>query len=333
MQGVLLEEQRVAHAGGSAGKGTVAAHRHRIAVRRNAPIGKPVGGVAQLAGVDHIFPAAAAPHPVVAFGHEVQVRHPAFQLHSLFRRDAAGLAAVQAGPLGRIGPLHQCAVKIVARRVGTHAQAVLRDGIHHAVPVQCFPLSGLLCRRALHGHRVPLAEFFLCTGRRDAAIVQRQRRPVAGRRAVHFQCSIVPPGVLFVLHLQEDLPVRRAFRLFPAHACGRVGPALRIAGSKLHALALRFPAGSQRRNAAVCRIKGDLVRKDQNFRTKTHQRLFAVDHRIGAGHGLPAVVRSVHQVFPADGQQPVQVVHSIQAGEGPQLPAGLAGAQRREIPG
>ena len=46
VQCVLLKEQRIAHACGRAGKRTIAAHRHCVAVCRNAPVGKPVGGVA-----------------------------------------------------------------------------------------------------------------------------------------------------------------------------------------------------------------------------------------------------------------------------------------------
>ena len=201
VQGVLLKKQRIAHAGGRSGKRPITAHRDGIAVRCDAPVGEPVGGVAQFTGIDHVFLAAAAPHPVVTLGDVVQIRHAAFHPHRRTHRKAAGLFAVQTGPPGTVRALHQCAVKAFTLRCHLHPQAVFQQIIHHQIAVPFFPHPGLLRRRARHRHGVPRGKQLLCACCRDAAIVQRHCRPVAGGCAVHLQRAGAAPRVLLILHL------------------------------------------------------------------------------------------------------------------------------------
>ena len=201
VQGVFLEEQRIAHAGGRAGERPVAAHGDGIAVRRDAPVAEPVGGVAQAAGVDDVFLVAAAPHPVVALGDVIEVRHPALHAHRAFQRDAARLAAVQAGPQRTVCPLHQRAVKAVAARRHPHPQGIFFHVVHHKVAIQFFPHASLLRSGARHGHGVPLGKQLLRARRRDAAVFQRDGGPAAGNCAVHFQRAGAAPGVCLILHL------------------------------------------------------------------------------------------------------------------------------------
>ena len=201
MQRVFFEEQRIAHAGGRACERPVAAHGDGIAVRRDAPVAEPVGGVTQAAGIDDVFPAAAAPHPVVALGDVIEVRHPALHAHGAFQRDAARLAAVQAGPQRTVCTLHQRAVKAVAARRYPHPQGIFFHVVHHKVAVQFFPHASLLRSGARHGHGVPLGKQLLRACRRDAAVFQRDGRPAAGNRAEHFQRAGAAPGVCLILHL------------------------------------------------------------------------------------------------------------------------------------
>ena len=201
MQGVLLKEQRIAHAGSRPGKGTVAAHSDGVAVRRNAPVAEPVGGVAQLAAVDDVLPAVAAPHPVVALGHKIQFRHPALHRYRLGGVHAAVLLAVHALPLGGGSVLHQCAVEILALRGAAHPQPVLARVIYDLISVQLRVLPRRLDGCALHGHSVPLPEQLAQPCRRDAAVFQRDGRPAAGVFAVHLQRAVVPPRMVGILYL------------------------------------------------------------------------------------------------------------------------------------
>ena len=201
MQGVLLEEQRIAHAGSRPGKGAIAAHGDGVAVRGDAPVAEPVGGVAQLAAVDNVLPAVAAPHPVVTLGHKIQFRHPALHGYRLGGFHAAVLFAVHALPLGGGGVLHQCAVEILALRGAAHPQPVLAHVIYDLISVQ---LRALPCRFGgctLHGHGVPLPEQLAQPCRRDAAVFQRDGCPAAGVFAVHLQRAVVPPRMVGILYL------------------------------------------------------------------------------------------------------------------------------------
>ena len=201
MQGILFKKQRIAHAGSRPGKGTIAAHGDGVAVRGDAPVAEPVGGVAQLAAVDNVLPAVAAPHPVVALGHKIQLRHPALHGYRLRSFHTAVLFAVHALPLGGGGVLHQCAVEILALRGAAHPQPVLAHVIHDLVSIQ---LRALPCRFggcALHGHGVPLPEQLAQPCRRDAAVFQRDGRPAAGVFAVHLQRAVVPPRMVGILYL------------------------------------------------------------------------------------------------------------------------------------
>ena len=200
MQGVLLEEQRIAHAGSRPGKGAVAAHSDGVAVCSDTPVAEPVGGVAQLAAVDNVLPAVAAPHPVVALGHKIQFRHPPLHGYRLCGIHTAVLLAVHALPLRGGGVLHQCAVKILALRGAAHPQPVLAHVIHDLISVQLRALPRSLGGCALHGHGVPLPEQLAQPCRRDAAVFQRDRRPAAGVFAVHFQRAVVPPRMVGILH-------------------------------------------------------------------------------------------------------------------------------------
>ena len=200
VQGVLLEEQRIAHAGSRPGKGAVAAHGDSVAVCSDAPVAEPVGGVAQLAAVDNVLPAVAAPHTVVALGHKIQFRHPALHGYRLRGVHTAVLFAVHALPLRGGGVLHQCAVKILALRGAAHPQPVLAHVIHDLISVQLRALPRSLGGCALHGHGVPLPEQLAQPCRRDAAVFQRDGRPAAGVFAVHFQRAVVPPRMVGILH-------------------------------------------------------------------------------------------------------------------------------------
>ena len=201
MQGVLFKEQRIAHAGSRPGKSAIAAHGDGVAVRGDAPVAEPVGRVAQLAAVDNVLFAVAAPHPVVALGHKIQFRHPALHGYRLCGFHAAALLAVHALPLGGGGVLHQCAVEILALRGAAHPQPVLAHVIHDLVSVQLRALSCRFGGCALHGHGVPLPEQLAQPCRRDAAVFQRDSRPAAGVFAVHLQRAVVPPRVVGILYL------------------------------------------------------------------------------------------------------------------------------------
>ena len=200
MQGVLLEEQRIAHAGSRPGKSAIAAHSDGVAVRGNAPVAEPVGGVAQLAAVDNVLPTVAAPHPVVTLGHKIQFRHPALHGYRLGGFHTAVLFAVHALPLGGGGVLHQCAVEIRALRGAAHPQPVLAHVIYDLISVQ---LRALPCRFGgctLHGHGVPLPEQLAQPCRRDAAVFQRDSCPAAGVFAVHLQRAVVPPRMAGIFY-------------------------------------------------------------------------------------------------------------------------------------
>ena len=80
VHGVFLEKQRISHAAGRASECAVAAHRHRVGIRCNAPVGIPVCRIAQLTSVDHVVPAGAAPHPVIILTEIVHVRRRAGKL-------------------------------------------------------------------------------------------------------------------------------------------------------------------------------------------------------------------------------------------------------------
>ena len=200
MQGVLLKKQRIAHAGGRSGKRPIAAHRDGIAVRCDAPVGEPVGGVAQFTGIDHVFLAAAAPHPVVALGHKIQFWHPALHGYRLCGIHTAVLLAVHALPLCGSGVLHQCAVKILALRGAAHPQPVLAHVIHDLISVQLRALPRSFGGCALHGHGVPLPEQLAQPCRRDAAVFQRDGCPAAGVFAVHLQRAVVPPRMAGIFY-------------------------------------------------------------------------------------------------------------------------------------
>ena len=201
VQGVLLEEQRIAHAGSRPGKGAVAAHGDGVAVCRDTPVAEPVGGVAQLAAVDDVLPAVAAPHPVVALGHKIQLRHPALHGYRLGCLHTAALLAVHALPLGGGGVLHQCAVEILALRGAAHPQPVLAHVVHDLVSVQLRALPRRFGGCALHSHGVPLPEQLAQPCRRDAAVFQRDGCPAAGVFTVHLQRAVVPPRMVGILHL------------------------------------------------------------------------------------------------------------------------------------
>ena len=201
MQGILFKKQRISHAGSCPGKGTIAAHGDGVAVRGNAPVAEPVGGVAQLAAVDNVFFAVAAPHPVVALGHKIQLRHPALHGYRLRSVHTAALLAVHALPLGGGGVLHQCAVEILALWGAAHPQPVLAHVIHDLVSVQLRALPRRFGGCALHGHGVPLPEQLAQPCRRDAAVFQRDGCPAAGVFAVHLQRAVVPPRMVGILYL------------------------------------------------------------------------------------------------------------------------------------
>ena len=200
MQSILFKKQRIAHAGSRPGKGAIAAHGDGVAVRGDAPVAEPVGGVAQLAAVDNVLLAVAAPHPIVALGHKIQFWHPALHGYRLRSVHTAALLAVHALPLGGGGVLHQCAVEILALRGAAHPQPVLAHVIHDLISVQFRALPRRFGGCTLHGHGVPLPEQLAQPCRRDAAVFQRDGRPAAGVFAVHLQRAVVPPRVVGILH-------------------------------------------------------------------------------------------------------------------------------------
>lgn len=334
MKGVFLEEKRVSHTGSRAGKCPVAAHGHGIAVGGNAPVGEPVGGVAQLAGVDDILLVGASPHPVVALGQVVHVRHPAFQLHHLCRDELPADAAVQTHPSYRCAGAGQTAIEPLAARVGLDAQSICAGVVDDAVAVQLVPLPGLFRCRAGKGHGVlcrKVCPHPLC---RDAAVVQHHRRPVAGRLTIYFQRALAAPRLFRVFHPQEKLAVRRLVGLSRAAAAHLVDLALRVAGCKLHAGVFARPHRAQSAHPPAGSVESQLVREDQDPRSDAHQRFPAVLHGVFQSHfHLIRVIRRVDEVSAADGQQAVQVIHPVQVCFLPQLPPGQTGAQGREIPG
>ena len=200
VQGVLFKEQCIAHAGSRPGKGTIAAYGDGVAVRGDAPVAEPVGGVAQLAAVDDVLLAVAAPHPVVALGHKIQLRHPALHGYRLRSVHTAVLLAIHALPLRSGGVLHQCAVEVLALRGAAHPQPVLAHVIHNLVSVQLRALPRRFGGCALHSHGVPLPEQLPQPCRRDAAVFQRDGRPAAGVFAVHLQRAVVAPRMVGIFY-------------------------------------------------------------------------------------------------------------------------------------
>ena len=303
VQGVFLEEQRIAHAGGRAGKGTVAAHGHGIAVCRDAPVGEPVGGVAQLAGVDDILAAGTTPHPVVALGQVLKVGHPALHLHTLRREILFPLCAVHAHPDNTAAIVDKPAVKVFAARVSPQAQGSLGHIVHDAVAVQPGPLACLFSPRTGQGHGVPHPELRPDALSGHKAVVQWDHRPVARSLAVYLQRILCGIGLVRLVQLQKQLAVLRVFRLLRALVLHLVGIPRSITGRKAHAQASRFPGSTQRGRTAVGRIERHLVRKDQDLCADAHHRLAAVGHSIFHGDGLGrSFVRGINQVLPADGQ-------------------------------
>lgn len=128
VQTVLLEEKHVSHAGSRTGKGPVAAHSHGVAVRCRSPVGEPVGGVAQLAGIDDVFGARAAPYTVVVLRQPVEIRHPPLGRH-VRERPVEGL-----GGLAVHGRPHHALACHHAGAVVQNALDVRRDGEDDRVP-------------------------------------------------------------------------------------------------------------------------------------------------------------------------------------------------------
>ena len=280
MESILLEEKCISHAGGRASERPVAAHGHSIAVGGDAPVGEPVGRVAQLAGVDDVLLAGTAPYPVVALGQIVHVRHPALQPHRLRRDELPSDAAVQTHPPHRCAGAGQTAIEPLAAGVGPDPQGVLAGVADDAVAVQPTPLPGLLCARAAEGYGVLGPEICADALGRNAAAVQHHRRPVARRLAVNLQRALAAPWLLRVLHPEEELPILRIFRLRRAAAAHLVDPALGVAGGKLHAGVRPRPHRPQCAHLPADGVEGQLVREDQNFCPDAHQRLFSVLHRV-----------------------------------------------------
>ena len=329
VQAVFLEKQHIPHAGGRTGERPVAAYVHGIAVRCNAVVGIPVGRVAQLAGIDHVLLAVAAPHTVRVLRHIFQLRHPPLGAQGSSRRLAV-LRSVQARPQGLFGGHGKAPV--IAGALGLRGA-----GQDNAVPVHLLNVYlsvQPLCQRGLHhvrqpgeGNVVPFAEpRFFQPRQFQLHVVHQQLRPLPAHGVKPFQHVHIGPlargGVLF----QEQLPVRRAFRLFHAHVAHGVGRTARVAGGNGHALALA-PGRTQVFQLPAGRVKAHRVRPDQHPRSHADHDLPAVFHGV-LQHGLLCgcgAVRLVAQVFPIAQQHPVQVVHAIALRHGTQHPPGGPG--------
>ena len=318
VQSVLLEEQHRPQAGGRAGKRPVAAHRDRIAVLRDAAVGEPVGGVAQLAAVDDVLGLCAAPQPIVALGQIVQVRHPAFQPEGIgvpFHRRAF---AVDAGPAEHLPALGQGPVKIIAARLGLHLHPVVAARRDDAVSFQLLPVQVIAVLHAAHRHGIPDGKILPDAARLDPAPLQLDGRPVARSLVVDFQHALAAVRLLDVVHLEEQLPVRRILRLLCALAGNGIGLAGRIAGGQHHIGTAAVPHGTELRHRTVPRVKGDLVREDDDLRTHAHHLLFAVRHRVPEKLGLlRGLIRVVDEVLPRRHQQTVQVVDAVHLHDAP----------------
>ena len=337
VQAVLLEEQHIAHAGGRTGKGAVTAHVHGVAVRSNAPVAVPVGGVAQLAAVDHVLLAVAAPYPVCVLGHIFQPGHPPPGGNGGAARCGA-LAAVHALPGGTTRRHGKAAV--IACALGLWAA-----GQHNAVPVHL--LNGHLTVHALgqiffhqpghllHRNGIPLLEARSGQpGQGHLHAVQKDLRPLAALGIVLFQHVHIGPlagrGVLF----QKQRPVRRAGRFRGAHAAHGVGLAARVAGGNGHRAGLA-PCSAQGFQLSGGRVKALGIRPDQDLRAHADHNFLAVRHGVFQ-HDLPARSRSGHVVLAVLGvaqggtlaqQQAVQVVHPVAAAHGPHGAPGCPGLQ------
>ena len=334
MQAVLLEEKHVSHAGSRAGKGSIAAHGHGVAVRRRAAIGEPVGGVAQLAGIDDVFGARAAPYTVVVLRQPVEIRHPPLGRH-VRERPVEGL-----GGLAVHGRPHHALACHHAGAVVQNALDVRRDGeddrvsghvVHHYVPTEIRRVGILHHRRdARQRHSVPGFESFAQPLAGHAAVVQQNVLPAA-RRAVKLQGVAVTPRGVFGL-FEPDVSVLRAFRFGRTEQIRRVHYTGSIAGGHGQAHSALLPAGPQRTQRSAHSIKGHLVRPDEYLGPYAHQSLFVVAQGAFQLHSGAAVIRGIPQGRAFHGQKAVQMVHPVHPGCFPHLPPGLAGLEGRVSP-
>ena len=334
VQAVLLKKQHISHAGGSAGKSPVAAHGHGVAVRRRAAIGEPVGGVAQLAGIDDILGARAAPHPVVVLRQPVEIRHPPLGRH-VREWSVEGLAglAVHGRPHHALSRHHAGAVvqNALDVRRGGEDHRVPGHIVHYYIPAEIGRISVLHhAGDARQGHGVPGLECFPQSLAGHAAVVQQDVLPPA-RRAVELQgVAVAPRGILGLL--EPDVAVLGAFRLGRAEFVRCVHHARSIAGGHSQAFASLLPAGSQRTQRPRCGVKGHLVRPDEHLGAHAHHLLLAVRHGVLQLYGCTAVVRGIPQARALHSQQTVQVVHPVHPGCIPHFPPGLAGLEGRVSP-
>ena len=334
VQAVLLEEKHVPHAGSRAGKGPVAAHGHGVAVRRRAAVGEPVGGVAQLAGIDDIFGARAAPHPVVVLRQPVQIRHPPLGRH-VRERPVEGL-----GGLAVHGRPHHALARHRTGAVVQNALDVRRNGedhrvpghvVHRHIPAEIGRISVLHhARDSRQGHSVPGLERSAQPLAGHAAVVQQDVLPPA-RRAVELQGVAVAPRGIFGL-LEPDVAVLGVFRLGRAEFVRSVYHARSVAGGHSQAFASLLPAGPQRAQRPRCGVKGHLVRPDEHLGPHAHHLLLAVRQGVLQLHGGAAVVRGIPQGPAFHGHKAVQVVHSVHPGRVSHFPPGLAGLEGRVSP-
>ena len=194
---VFFKEQHIPKAACRRCKRPVAAHGHRIAVRCRTLIAVPVRWVAQRTAVDHVLLFAAPPHPVVALGHKIQLRHPPLQRHALPGALVFGAQHILAAPAALPAPQHPAAVKLLGHPGALHSHhkgkglcGFVHRRQHHLVPVKLTQRLPHLGRNALHRHRVPGADHAFQLRHHDLHIFQQDLHPLPGLLAVPFQHAV-----------------------------------------------------------------------------------------------------------------------------------------------
>ena len=276
VQAVLLKKQHIPQLHCRAGKRPVAAHAHGVAVGRQPSKAVPVGRIAQLAGVNLVFLAAAPPQPVVALHHIVQLRGLALQRH-------------------RVG----LACRFVQK--AHHHNRVVRRLLQQHLAVQVGPHA---VQHPAHRHGVTFRQVPANAGGAYHHIGGRYRVPQLGGGAVLFQAVRVAAGTQPVFC--------RVLRFGFAHGIIAVRRAVRFAQGKVHSPVrhILLPNGIHR---AVRRVVPHPVREHDQPCPHAHKGFFAIAH---IGHGLAAVIQLpvLRPRQRRLGAQPAGVLQGIQFG-------------------
>ena len=313
VQDVLLKKQYIPHAACRAGKRALAAHAHRVAVRRRALIAVPVGCITQLAGVNAVLCGAAAPYPVVLHRHKIQLRHPPLYLHAVcLPVKLLPRAAVHAAP-------HRPVLRHGQGSVVHRAVLVGRNGHHQRVLLRAHQLYLALqrlpqrvqhrARHPGHGHCIPRPESLSHAAALHPAAVQQHLLPALRPLVVDLHHALLPPRQRCIL-LQPHHPVGLFARLLGAAMVCGVGLACRVAGHQPQLRLALAPAVLHLGQRPRLGVKHLLVRPDQHPAPHAHHLLPAPAQRIRQ-HRLHPVAPGVLQRATDAQQQPVQIIRAL----------------------